>query len=97
MSGPFTLEQASVIFGGPFCSSPVGLVEKVSGYSQWRMIRHLSKQDDEGQSMNGMDGWIQMNSQLFTFLLHVSVIMWVPHPLHSFPVPLAVLSPGAPC
>jgi len=53
MSGPFTLEKASIIFGTPFHSSPMGLVEKVPGDSQWRMIRHLSKQDDEGQSMNG--------------------------------------------
>jgi len=28
MSGPFTTEQASVIFNGPICSSLVGLVEK---------------------------------------------------------------------
>ena len=36
MSGSFTLEQALVIFGGPFHSSPMGLVEKVPGDSQWR-------------------------------------------------------------
>ena len=28
MSGPFTITQASIIFGGPFRSSLVGLVEK---------------------------------------------------------------------
>jgi len=28
MSGPFTVEEAWVIFGGPFLSSPVSLVEK---------------------------------------------------------------------
>src|SRR5882724_2617106 len=50
MSGPFTLEQALVIFGGPFRSSPMGLVKKVPGDGQWRMIRHLLKQDDEGQT-----------------------------------------------
>jgi len=43
MSGPFTTEQASIIFGGPFHSSSVGLVEKVPGYGVWRMIQHLSK------------------------------------------------------
>src|SRR5882724_13612676 len=36
MSGPFTLEKASIIFGTPFHSSPMGLVEKVPGDSQWR-------------------------------------------------------------
>jgi len=53
MSGPFTLEQASIIFGAPFCSSPMGLVKKVPGDGQWRMIRPLLKQDNEGQSTNG--------------------------------------------
>jgi len=92
MSGPFTLEQASVFFGGPFCSSPVGLVEKVPGDSQWRMIRHLSKQDDEGHSSNG---WVVDSDEFPTIYFTAS---WVchyvgPSPHHSFPVPLTVLSP----
>ena len=29
MSDPFTVPQASIIFGSPSCSSPVGLVEKI--------------------------------------------------------------------
>jgi len=53
MSGPFSVEQASVIFGGPFHSSPVGLVEKVPGNNIWHMIRHLSKTDSNGFSTNG--------------------------------------------
>ena len=52
MSGPFTIPQASIIFGGPFRSSPVGLVEKIPGDGTWHMIRHLSKCDDDGQSTN---------------------------------------------
>src|SRR5882672_4068969 len=52
MSGPFTISQASIIFGGPFCSSPVGLVEKVPGDGNWPMIRHLSKRDSDGLSTN---------------------------------------------
>ena len=52
MSGPFSIEQATVIFCGPFQSSPVGLVEKVPGDGIWRMIRHLSKCDGDGQSTN---------------------------------------------
>src|SRR5882724_898434 len=74
MSGPFTLEQTSVCYlWWPLPFFPVGLVEKVFGDSQWRMIRHLSKKDDEGQSMNG---WVDsMNSQLFTLLLPGSLIM----------------------
>jgi len=55
MSGPFTITQASIIFDGSFRSSPVGLVEKVTGDGIWRMIHHLSKRDEEGQSTNG---WI---------------------------------------
>jgi len=38
MSGPFTIEQASVICGGPILSSPVSLVKKTPGDGVWRMI-----------------------------------------------------------
>ena len=40
MSGPFSISQASSIFGGFFHSSPVCLVEKVPGNGNWCMIRH---------------------------------------------------------
>jgi len=43
MAVPFTIEQASIIFGGPFQSSPVGLIKKIPGDGIWQMIRHLSK------------------------------------------------------
>src|SRR5882672_641573 len=36
MSCPFTIPQASIIVGGPFHSSPVGLIEKIAGI--WCMI-----------------------------------------------------------
>jgi len=52
MSGPFTIPQASIIFGGPFRSSPVGLVEKIPGDGTWCMICHLSKCNEDGQSTN---------------------------------------------
>ena len=43
MSGPFTVDKAHAIFGGNFCMSPVGLIEKVLGNGKWHMIHHLSK------------------------------------------------------
>ena len=52
MSGPFSVEEAHVIFNGHFRTSPVGLVEKVPGDGNWRMIRHLSKTDHLGFSTN---------------------------------------------
>src|SRR5882672_4357932 len=52
MSGPFTIAQASTILGGFFRCSPMGLVEKIPGDGNWRMIRHLSKQDVDGNLTN---------------------------------------------
>jgi len=43
MLGPFSTTQASAIFDGFFCSSPVGLVEKNPGDGIWCMLMHLSK------------------------------------------------------
>ena len=59
MSGPYTINQAHTIFCGHFHTSPVGLVEKHPRDGIWRMIRHLSKQDDEGCSTNG---WVDSNN-----------------------------------
>jgi len=79
------LEQGSVIYGGPFHSSCMGLVKKFPGDSQWRMIRNLSKRDDEGQSTNR---WVDSDKfPTIYLLLHGSVIMWVPHPLVHFLFP----------
>ncbi len=52
MSGPFTVDEAHLIFDGHFCTSPVGLVEKLPGDGNWQMIRHLSKVDHLGFSTN---------------------------------------------
>src|SRR6266481_2829719 len=52
MSGPFTVSEASCIFCGHFHTAPVGLIEKVPGDGNWRMIRHLSKTDHLGFSTN---------------------------------------------
>ena len=52
MSGPFSTHDAHQIFKGHFRTSPVGLVEKVEGDRNWRMIRHLLKMDDLGFSTN---------------------------------------------
>ena len=35
MSGPFSVEEAHIIFNGHFRTSPVGLVEKVQGDGNW--------------------------------------------------------------
>ena len=53
MSGPFSLDQASTIFEGHFCTSPLGLVEKTPGSGKWLTICHLSKEDADGKSTNG--------------------------------------------
>ena len=52
MSGPFSVDEAHIIFNGHFRTSPVGLVEKVLGNGNWRMIRHLSKTNHLGFSTN---------------------------------------------
>jgi hypothetical protein len=52
MTGPFSVEEAHIIFNGHFRTSPVGLVEKVPGDGNWQMIRHLSKMDHLGFSTN---------------------------------------------
>ena len=89
---PFTLEQASVIFDAPFHSLPLGLVEKVPGDGQWRIIRHLSKQDDEGQSTNA---WVDSDEFPTVYFAASRVCHYVcPPALHSFPVSLTVLAAG---
>ena len=73
----------------------MGLVEKVPGDGQWRMIRHLLKQDDEGQSTNR---WVDSDEFPTVYFAASWVCHYVvPPALHSFPVPLAVLAIGTPC
>src|SRR5882672_10247559 len=74
MSGLFTLLKASSIFAGPFHSSPVGLVEKIPGDGVWRMIRHLSKCDEDGNSTNG---WLDSNEFPTTYFAASWVCQYV--------------------
>jgi len=53
LSSPFSISQALIIFNGPFCTSPLGLVEKMPGSGKWHTICHLLKEDEYGNSMNG--------------------------------------------
>jgi len=52
ISGPFSLDEASSIFGDCFHPSPMGLVEEVPGDGVWSIIWHLLKWDADGQSKN---------------------------------------------
>jgi len=70
----FTLLEASSIFAGPFHSSPVGLVKKISGDGVWRMIRHLSKCNEDGNSTNG---WLDSNEFPTTYFATSWVCQYV--------------------
>ena len=74
MSGPFSIEEAHIIFNGHFRTSPIGLVEKVPGDGKWRMIQHLSKTDSDGISTN-----LTLDSDNFptTYFLAADVAAWV--------------------
>ena len=80
MSGPYTINQAHTIFRGHFRTSPVGLVEKHPGDGVWRMIRHLSKQDDEGCSTNG---WVNSNDFPTFYYPAATVAAYVSYLSHS--------------
>jgi len=88
MSGPFSLNQASIIFGGPFRSSPVGLVEKVPGDGNWRMIRHLSKQDCDSFSTND---WLDSGEFPTSYFAASWVSQFVSLRFHLSPSPPFVL------
>ncbi|TFY82967.1 hypothetical protein EWM64_g1051 [Hericium alpestre] len=53
LSGPFSLSEAFLFFGGHFCTAPLGVVEKEPGSGKWHMIRNLSAEDTYGNSTNG--------------------------------------------
>src|SRR5882724_8342689 len=74
MSGPFTVSEATEIFGGFFHCSPVGLVEKIPGDGNWRMIRHLSKQDNDGNSTNN---WLDSDDFPTTYFTSTWVAQFV--------------------
>jgi hypothetical protein len=52
MSGPYTIEQAHVLFRGHFRTAPLGFIERPPGCRKWRMIRNLSARDHLGVSTN---------------------------------------------
>src|SRR6266481_2693618 len=51
MDGPYSIEQAHIVFGGHFRTCPLGLVEK-PGSTALCMIHHFLKDDQFGQSTN---------------------------------------------
>ncbi|TFY75489.1 hypothetical protein EWM64_g8522, partial [Hericium alpestre] len=53
LSGPFSLSEAFLFFGGHFRTAPLGVVEKEPGSEKWHMIRNLSAEDTYGNSTNG--------------------------------------------
>jgi len=61
-------EVSAHCMSGYFYSSSVGLVEKVPGDGVWRMIRHLSKLDEAGHSMNGLIDSDEFPTTYFTAL-----------------------------
>ena len=81
MSGPFTVEEATKIFGGHFCTSPVGLIEKYPGNGKWHMIRHLSKRDEHSHSTND---WIDSVDFPTTYYSATTVASYVSPSLPSF-------------
>ena len=58
MDGPFTVDEAQCIYGGHFRTCPLWLVDK-PGSKDLRMIRHFSKEDQFGQSMNS---WVDSDN-----------------------------------
>jgi len=84
MSGPFTVEQATQIFGGFFRCAPVGLVEKTPGDGNWRMIHHLSKQDANGCSTNN---WIDSDDFPTTYFTASWVAQFVSATVVIYPDP----------
>ena len=53
MYGPFSIEDAHLIFRGHLRTSPLGLVENPGKPGAFRLIRHLSKCDHNGETTNG--------------------------------------------
>ncbi|GLB45192.1 putative DNA breaking-rejoining enzyme [Lyophyllum shimeji] len=52
MSGPFSYEDALRFFGGPFRTSPLGIVEKAGSPGKFRAVQDLSFAGDCGFSIN---------------------------------------------
>jgi hypothetical protein len=81
VSGPYTIEEAFVFFGGHFRTAPMGLVEKEPGSSKWRMIRNLSAEDCFGTSTNG---WLDAADDPITWYTCAAMADIVSVFIHSF-------------
>ena len=89
MLGPFMVSEAIKIFGGFFHCSPVGLVEKVPGDGIWHMVRHLSKQDGNGNSTNN---WIDSDDFPTTYFTSTWVAQFVSLLFIIYPILLSYSS-----
>lgn len=71
MSGPYTMEEAYIFFGGHFRTAPLGLVEKApAGSGKWRMVQNNSVLDNDGVSTNS---WL--DSKEFSIGWHTCSMM----------------------
>lgn len=52
ISGPYTFDEAHVLFRGHFRTVLLGFIERPPGCGKWRMIRNLSARDHLGVSTN---------------------------------------------
>jgi len=84
MDGPFSIEEAHIIYGRHFRTCPLGLVEK-PGLVDLHMIHHFSKEDLFGHSTNS---WLNLDdfpTRWFTACQtadFVSYIFLLKFPLH---------------
>jgi hypothetical protein len=52
MSGPYTVDEAHLLFHGHFRTAPIGFIERPPGCGKWRMVQNLSARDHLGVSTN---------------------------------------------
>jgi hypothetical protein len=52
MSGPYTIDEAHVLFCGHFHTAPIGFIERPPGCEKWRIIQNLSACNHLGVSTN---------------------------------------------
>jgi len=62
-NGPFSFKEAYMIFDGHFHTTPLGFVEK-PGSTALKLIRHHSKEDRFGNSMNS---WLDLSYDTMKF------------------------------
>jgi len=85
--GPYTVEEAHKIFGGHFCTAPLGFVEKPSSMSL-RLIHHHLKEDDFGQSTNS---WLDPSVDATRFYMAADTAEFVSEAFMLLFVPSMVL------